>query len=277
MLSTAIIIFRETLEIAMILSVVLAATIGLPRRGIWIATGFVGGLAGACMVALFASAISAFASGMGQELFNASVLFTAALIIGWTAIWMRTHARELVAELKAAGQGVREGNIPGFSLSLVIGLALLREGSEIVLFIYGMYLSHQTVASIAAGSAIGLAAGFVAGFLLYRGLIRMSARHMLNVTGWLLILLVAGLSAQGAGYLSAAGYFAGYSYTLWDTSWLLQEDGIMGKVLHSLIGYSERPTALQVSVYAATLAILFSAIRLVSRSGGKASLQAHTA
>lgn len=265
MLSTSIIIFREILEIAMILGVVLAATRGLPGRTLWIGGGFAGGLFGASLVAIFTQAISNAASGMGQEFFNAMILFTATAVIGWTAIWMRTHARELVTQLRQTGQDVIAGKVPGFSLSLIIGLTILREGSEIVLFIYGMFLSGQTISSIMAGSAIGLGAGLVAGILLYMGLIKMSARYMLKITGWLLILLVAGLSSQGAGYLSAAGYFSGLSAPLWNTSWLLADDGIPGKALHSLIGYSARPSGIEVIFYIATLLGLLSLIKLLDK------------
>jgi high-affinity iron transporter len=269
MLSTAIIVFREILEIAMILGVVLAATRGLPGRALWIGLGLFGGIAGAGLVALFANAISNAASGMGQELFNALILFTAATVIGWTAIWMRTHARELVMELRQTGADVIQGKVPGFSLSLIIGLALLREGSEIVLFLYGMLLSGQSVISVTIGGVIGLALGLIVGMLLYFGLVKMSPKHMLKATGWLLILLVAGLSSQGAGYLSAAGYFSGFSTPLWNTSWLLSEDGMVGKALHSLIGYSARPTAIEAVFYVATLFGLLAIIRLIDKRHGQ--------
>ncbi len=265
MLSTAIIIFREILEIAMILGVVLAATRGLPGRAVWIISGFGSGLAGAGIVALFAGAISNAASGMGQEFFNAIILFTAAIVIGWTAIWMRTHAREMVSQIRQVGQDIATGKLPGFSLSIIIGLAILREGSEIVLFIYGMILSGQSAASITIGSIIGVVLGTIAGTMLYLGLIKMSARMMLKVTGWLLVLLVAGLSSQGAGNLSAAGYFSSLSATVWNTSWLLSEDSVVGKALHSLIGYTARPNVIEVLFYLGTLLGMVSIMAITSR------------
>ena len=265
MLSTAIIIFREVLEIAMILGVVLAATRNLPGRLAWIIGGFAGGLFGAAMVAVFAQSISASLSGMGQEFFNAVILFAAAIMIGCTALWMRKHASEMVKHLKQVGHNVTAGTLPHYSLSLIVGLALLREGSEIVLFMYGMALSGQSHASIITGSATGLLLGALVGVLLYYGLLKIPARHMLRVTSWLLILLVAGLASQGVGYLSAAGYFADYSQPLWNTSWLLSEDSIAGKSLHSLIGYTARPSAAQLATYIATLLGLFSAIMVMDR------------
>jgi high-affinity iron transporter len=265
-LPSAVIIFREVLEIAMILGVVLAATRGLPGRGVWIGAGFGAGIVGAGLVAVFAQAISNAASGMGQECFSALILFTAAAVIGWTAIWMRSHARDLVAELRETGQKVIRGELPGISLSLIIGLTILREGSEIVLFIYGMTFT-QSAPAIVMGSLIGLGLGLVAGALLYLGLIKMSARYMLRVTGWLLVLLVAGLSSQGAGFLSAAGYFPGLSRPLWNSAWLLSEDSVAGKALHSLMGYSERPSGIQALFYVATLLGMLVIMAVMDRRG----------
>ncbi len=127
MLSTAIVIFREALEIALIVGIILAATHGLQGRMKWILGGMAAGSAGAGLVACFAQTISAAASGMGQEFFNAMILFTAALFIGWTVLWMRSHGRAMTLHFKQVGHDVMAGKLPFYSLSLIIALAILRE------------------------------------------------------------------------------------------------------------------------------------------------------
>jgi high-affinity iron transporter len=266
MFSTAIIIFREILEIAMIVGVVLAATRGVPGRALWVGGGFAAGCAGAGLVALFAETISSSLSGMGQEFFNAAILFMAAIFIGWTALWIRKNARIMTAELRKVGHDVVEGKLPHYALSLIIGLALLREGSEIVLFIYSMMLSGENVPAIVEGSIIGLAAGAVVGTMLYYGLLKIPARYVLRVTSWLLFLLVSGLASQGVGYLSAAGYFADLSQQIWNTSWLLADNSIVGKTLHTLVGYTARPTLIQLIVYVGMLVGLMSFAAHIDRS-----------
>jgi high-affinity iron transporter len=263
--AVALIVYREVLEIAMILGVVLAATRGLAGRNKWIGLGFIGGLAGAGCVAVFASTISSMAEGMGQEFFNAIILFAAALVIGWTVLWMRTHAREMSAHMKKIGQEVCDGKLPGITLSLVIGLAMLREGAEIVLFLYGQILQEKSLFAIANGALGGLMFGTITGGLLYVGLIKMSSRYMLKVTSWLLILLVAGLSAQGAEFLSAAGYFPNLSSTVWNSSWLLSDHSLVGQALHTLIGYTAQPTAIGLIFYGGTLALLIGLIAFTER------------
>lgn len=274
MLSTAIVVFRETLEMSLIIGIVLAATRGLAGRMLWIAAGIAGGVAGAGLVAFFTETISNMASGLGQELLNAIILFTAAVVIGWTALWMRRHFRSVTSHAKKIGEGVTHGVMPLYSLSLVIGMSVLREGAEIVLFVYGMILSGQGALSIVTGSLSGAVAGVMIGVMLYFGLLKMSTKYMFQVTNALLILLVAGLAAQGAGFLSAAGYFSAYASPMWDSSWLVSDASLAGKALHGLIGYSAHPTQVQGMFYVLTLALLLGIISWTESAGRQTRLRA---
>ncbi len=253
MFSSALVVFREVFEIVLIVGIILAATRDMKDRTLAIGLGFGGGLAGSALVALFMERISALAEGVGQEIFNAMVLFTAALFIGWTVLWMKRHAREMKSHFSNVGKAVNEGRLPYFSLSLVIMLALLREGSEIVLFTYGMLAAGQSAASLLSGFALGIVGGGLLGVLIYKGLLKISMRYFFTVTSWLLVLLVAGMISQGLGFLVAAGKFGGLSHTVWDSSWLLDDQGIVGLSLRALLGYTARPTEVQLIAYALTL------------------------
>src|SRR3546814_7424947 len=88
MMATAIFVFREVLEAALVIGIVLAATNGVVDRGRWVAGGIVAGLVGAALVAGFAESIAAAAAGMGQEVFNAVVLFAATSMLIWHTVWM---------------------------------------------------------------------------------------------------------------------------------------------------------------------------------------------
>lgn len=276
MLSTTIIIFREMLEIALILGVVLAATRDLHGRMRWILGGIAAGLAGSGLVAFSAEAIANSMAGSGQEMFNAIILLTAVVMIGWTLVWVRRHAREMTAHFREVGKKVGEGRLPFYSLSVIVGLAILREGSEMVMFIYAALATGQSVASVVAGSALGGFLGLIAGIMLYLGLIKMSAKYMLNFTSWVLLLLVSGLAAHSAGYLTAAGYFETMSEPLWDTSWLLSEASLLGQTLHTLIGYIEQPTLIQVIFYVVTFVSLGWLSMRIS-APAKAPVSTHTA
>jgi len=257
MLPTALIVFREVLEAALVVGIVLAASQGVPRRGTWVGAGIAGGIAGAALVAGFAEQIAAALAGVGQELFNAAVLFTAVAMLGWHNVWMGRHGRELAIEASDIGKLVRSGARPLYALAVVVGLAVLREGSELVLFLYSIVAANGTDAvSFGLGFALGVAAGVGVGALLYFGLLRIPLKHLFTVTSWLILLLAAGMAAQGAAFLVQADVLPSLGDGIWDTSWLLTEHSIPGQVLHALVGYVARPAGIQIVFYAVTLVII---------------------
>ena len=112
MLGALIIVFREVIEAGLIVGIVMAATRGVPTRGRWIGFGILGGVVGAALVAVFAGAISQAFEGAGQELFNASVLGIAVVMLMWHNAWMARHGREIAEEMRTIGSAVSEGAKP---------------------------------------------------------------------------------------------------------------------------------------------------------------------
>src|SRR5713101_2302102 len=194
MLGAAIIVFREVLEAALIVGIVMAASNGALGRGLWISCGVAAGILGAALVAAFAASIAAAASGIGQELLNAAILLTAVGMLCWHTLWMSRHGRELAASVRAVGDAVTAGSRPLYALAIVTGLAVLREGSETVLFLYGITAGGGVAAvALLAGGALGLAAGIGVGAGLYLGLLRIPPRRLFAVTSWMVLLLAAGM------------------------------------------------------------------------------------
>lgn len=273
MLATTVIVFREVVEAALIIGIVMAASKGLAGRGRWVAHGVVGGAAGALLVAVFADAITESVAGMGQELLNATILFLAVVMLGWHNVWMGRHARDLSRQMQAAGEAVREGARPIYALAVVVGLAVMREGSEIVLFLYGIAATSQSsAAQMLLGGALGLAGGALVGFGIYFGLLRIPVRHLFTVTSWMILLLAAGLAAQGAAFLAQAGWLPPLGGSLWDTSWLLSEKSIVGQLLHTLVGYVSRPSGIQLIFYIATVTVIGILMKMAGRAAPQAKL-----
>ena len=266
MLGALIIVFREVIEAGLIIGIVLAATRGVSGRARWVTTGVVGGVLGAAVVALFAGAISEAFEGAGQELFNASVLGIAVIMLMWHNAWMAWHGREIAAEMRSVGTAVSEGARPLTALAIVVGLAVLREGSEVVLFLYGIMASGTSGMSLLVGGVLGVAAGGLFTALTYFGLLAIPTRYIFSVTSWLIALLAAGMAAQAVQFLNNGGLLLVLGRTMWDTSWLLSEGSIMGKLMHTLIGYTERPTELQLVVYIGTLFAMFLLMRFARYS-----------
>jgi len=264
MLSSAIIVFREVLEAALIVSILLAATCGLPRRTLWIGTGLLAGLAGACVVALFASSITSAFEGTGQELMNATILLVAVLMLAWHNIWMSHHARELVAHMKNVSARITDGSLPLYFLAVASGMAVLREGSEVVLFMYSVTASGSSSTSMITGSIIGVITGILVGRMIYSGLLRIPTGRLFQFTGWMILLLASGLAASAAGYLIQADILP-YQAPLWDSGNILSQKSIFGQLLHILIGYQERPTIIHLTFYVVTLCTILIGMRWVSR------------
>lgn len=264
MLSTALIILREVLEGALVVSIVLAATKGVLNRGWWVSGGLVGGVIGAGLIAIFADVISSWASGMGQEVFNACVMFVAVVMLSWHSIWMGKHSREMVQQISAVGKAVAAGSRPLTGLAIVVGVAVLREGSEAVLFLYGIAAGDPgQTPQMVAGGLLGVLGGVGLGTAMYAGLLQMQLKRLFSVTNALIVLLAAGMASQGIGYLVSAGLLPSWGDTVWDTSWLLKESGLIGKMMHTLIGYTARPAGVQIVAYIATLVIIVLLARAV--------------
>jgi high-affinity iron transporter len=261
MIANLIIVFREVLEAALIISIVAAATRGVRGRALWIGSGLALGLVGAVLVALSAEAIAGAMSGMGQEWFNAAVLLAAVAMIGWHVVWMARHGKELALHMKSVGGAVSDGRRPMTALLIVVALAVLREGSEVVLFGYGLYAGGSPMNDLLLGGALGVLLGVMVGFALYFGLLKIPMRHFFGATNGLLILLAAGLASSAAGFLVQADVLPSLANPLWDSSWLLSDQSLLGQTLHILVGYSAQPCGMQLVFYATTVVLLAIGMR----------------
>ena len=268
MLGSTIIVFREVLEAALIIAVVLGASRGVIGRGRWISAGVAIGAIGACIVAAFAGRISDALNGRGQEVFNAAVLLVAVAMLAWHNVWMSAHGRKLAADMRRLGHDVMMGVKPLSAMLVVTALAVLREGSETVLFLYGLAAGGTGQLALLGGGMLGLAAGAALGFLLYKGLVRIPVRQFFAVTGWIVLLLAAGLAANAAGYLNQAGLLPVLSPQVWDSSNLLNQHSLFGQTLHVLVGYQDRPTGIGLIFYVVTILTIAALMRLVSGNRG---------
>jgi high-affinity iron transporter len=262
-LAALIIVFREVFEAGLIVGIVLAVTGSVPHRNRWIGGGVLAGVLAACVVAAFTGALSQLFSGMGQELFNAAILGIAVMMLTWHNVWMAHHGREMAGEIRAAGQAVADGSKSLLALAVVVGVAVLREGSEVALFLYGVAASDGGSAlSLAIGGFIGLALGAGVCLLTYFGLMRIPQRALFATTTVLITLLAAGMAAQAVAFLERANWLTSLDTVVWDSGWLLSETSIAGRTLHTLIGYTDQPTEMQLLVYAAVLLVTFLLMRL---------------
>ena len=268
MIGALIIVFREVIEAGLIVGIVLAVTQGVPGRLPYIAGGMGAGLAGAGLVAIFAGALASMLEGSGQEVFNASILIVAALMLTWHNVWMAKHGREMAQDLKKVGAEVQSGTRSLFALAVVIGVAVLREGSEVVLFLYGVVVSSGATGwQILLGGVFGLALGVSLSGITFAGLVRIPLKHLFRVTSVLIAFMAAGMAAQSVAFLEQADIATVMGRAVWNTSRVLPDNSILGRVLHTLFGYTDRPSELQLVVYVAALLIIFGLMKTLAPTG----------
>jgi len=266
-LAALIIVFREVFEAGLIVGIVLAVTGSVRHRNGWIGGGVLGGIAAACLVAAFAGVLSRLCEGMGQELFNAAILIVAVVMLTWHNVWMARHGKEMASELRAVGHAVTAGSKPLLALTIVVGVAVMREGSEVALFLYGVATSDGgSAASVVAGALMGLVLGAAICLLTYLGLMRIPPRALFATTTTLITVLSAGMAAQAVAFLERAGWLSSLNRVVWDSAWLIPERSMTGRTLHALIGYTDQPTEMQLMVYVAVIVVTMVLARLTAPS-----------
>jgi len=267
MLASLLIVFREVLEAGLVVGIVFAATEGIVGRALWIGGGIAAGVAGASLLALFAGALSNALSGEGQEYFDAAVMLAAVAMLGWHHLWMADHGRELAKQLKTLGSEINAGRASLMAMAIVVALAILREGSEVVLFLYGIVAaSTDGPMALFLGGVGGLVLGAGVSFVLYRGLVAIPTKRLFQVTGVLLTLLAAGLAGQAFAILAQIGAVPTLGDEIWNTSWLLRDDSLVGRALHVITGYTDRPSGVQLLAYGVTLAAFVVGGRMMHRA-----------
>jgi high-affinity iron transporter len=265
MLAAFIIVLREVFEASLIVGIALAASRGLERSRRSIAIGVAAGSAGAIGLAGVADQLSGALQGLGPEVFNASVLLLAAAMLAWHHFWMQRHGQALARDIRAVGADIRAGSRPLMALAAVVALAVLREGAEVVLFLHGVAAAGTDAPSMLLGGALGIAAGGIVGAVLYLGLLRIPQARLFAVTGLMLLCMAAGMASQAAGNLVQAGLVPALIEPLWDSSSWLPQHGLAGQLLHTLVGYDDRPSAMQAVFFTATLAAIIGIGRGVRR------------
>lgn len=263
MFTTVLIVFRESLEAALLVGIVAAATRGLAGRARWLGAGVGAGVVGAVVLALLAGRLSAWLDGLGQDVVNIGVLSMAPAMLLWHCVWVTSHTKQMVIDARSLGVSVQQGQRTPWALLSVVALAVLREGAETVLFVSGSLSgaggSQPGAVLLSVASGVGL--GALVGLVIYAGLSRVPTRHVFSATNALMALLAASLASQLVQTLTQAGFLESWTGPLWDSSSVLAQESAFGTFMHALIGYDARPSAAQLFAYLTVLAFIYTGTR----------------
>ena len=271
MFGTAIIVFREVLEAALIIGIIAAATRDVLGRAIWVGGGILAGLLGSFALALVTRDIAQMAGGFGQEVFSIFALSVAVVMLAWHNIWMTKHGQELASHAKQTGQDITDGRLACSALFTLIAIAVLREGSETVLFLYGIVSAQDADTDrLLMGGLAGLASGVLVGYMLFFGLLKIPMKWFFKVTSAFVTFLAAAMASQIASLLIQADWVSVYATPLWDSTQLIDMSSVAGILLHALIGYDAQPSGLQLIFYIGTMMVISLGMRFAKASTDKA-------
>jgi high-affinity iron transporter len=265
MFKIAIVVFREFLEIALLLGIIMAVTKPVKNSRTYIVLGALIGIVLAAIFALSIRTISTSFGSLGDEIFDSCVILLTAAIISWTVVWMQGYTKKIKKDLSKLSENITAGRASQLMLVLVVATAILREGAEVILFVY----SVSSVESIQGtqyliGIGIGAFFGLTVGVGLYLGLMKLAGKYVFKISTILLTMIAAGLAAEAAGILTSSGFIQLYSDQLWDTSWFVSNESIMGKILNVIMGYDSKPNGMQLVFYLTSILITVSLMKLRS-------------
>ena len=259
LLTSVVIIIREVLEAALLISILLSMCRQLGISQQWFKWGLLAGLLGSVVYGHQMGQISSAMDGVGQELSDASIQVLIYLFLLYSCqklVFHFHHRQELHVTLFVA-------------MAAAIALAVIREGSEIYIYLSAFQGNEESRLGLYSGSVIGLGIGFSFCALFYYWLLSFSPRRALFFGSILLTLVAGGMILQGGKMLIQADYLP--DGQAWDSSGFLPEDGLPGQLLYAMVGYEASPAPAQVALYVLSISIMLFTLTLRYRAGMRAT------
>ena len=256
MLASALITFREGLEAALIVGIVLGVLrqLGQPARSRPVWAGVLAATAVSVVAGLILNAMGVALEGRAEQVFEGVAMLLAASVLTWMIFWMQRQGSQIQVELENdVRRAVQAGS--GWTLFSLAFFAVAREGIETVLFLTASAIG-ATAAQTLIGGAIGLTAAVLIGWLMFAVGKRLNVRVFFRVTGVLLVLFAAGLVAHGVHELQEAALLPVVAEHVWDINSVLDESSVGGTFLKTLFGYNGNPSLLEVMAYATYMVLI---------------------
>lgn len=267
-LVSILITFREALEAALIVGILLVYTSKINKRElnkqIWLGT-----VVGIIVSILFAILFQLILGGFSQyeEFFEGFIMILAAMLLTWMIIWMAQTSQNIRKELEIKVDVALERGHK-YGIFVLVLVSVLREGVETVLFLAGVEATGTDQLTIIISGLIGIVIALIVSYLVFVGGKRINIKAFFVTTSILLILFAAGMMTYGVHELQEIGWFGGEAHWLqqqvWDTSAILNDEtSELGKFLRALLGYQDKPSSLELIVYFGYYVILATAMFLI--------------
>ncbi|KVW80857.1 FTR1 family iron permease [Burkholderia ubonensis] len=264
------IVWRESVEALLVVGILYAWLKNGDddaRRGIlYLWTGVAVGLLMAVGLGAALVGFTEVLSGDAQDYFQTAMVLIACVLIVQMVLWMRQHGRTLKRDMEQSlQQSTRDSNWWG--VAVLVALAIAREGSETVIFLYGLGFgqSGHVDGSQMLAVVIGLGLAFLTFYLLQLGGKYFSWRHFFRVTEVMLLFLGAGLFQTGVDKLIDKEILPLGMSQVWDTSAILDDSGTFGSLVATLTGYRAHPALMNLVAYAVYWAAVWLLLKRASR------------
>ena len=265
------IVWRESVEALLVVGILYTWLRSTPEgaRGLkYLWGGVAAGLALAVALALVLLGVSSWLSDEGQEWFQAIMSLAACALVVQMVAWMKKHGRTLKGELES-GARASVANDNWWGLFVLVAIAVAREGSETVVFLYGTVAAGEdgnNMMMLALAGVAGFAVALLTFWLLQLGGKLITWRRFFRVTEILLLLLAGSLLVGGLDHLISLDVLPTIIDPVWDSSWLLSDSTGFGKVLADFAGYRALPALISVLLWVAYWIVVWALLRWV---GGK--------
>ncbi|CAM2143556.1 high-affinity iron transporter [Pararobbsia alpina] len=261
------IVWRESVEALLVVGILYAwlrngdatARKGLPYLWAGVGLGVLAAVALGAALVFFTEAMS----GDAQDYFQIAMVLIACVLVVQMVLWMRQHGRTLKREMEASlERSTRTAS--WWSITILVALAIAREGSETVIFLYGIGLGQNghVDGSQLLAIVLGLALAFLSFYVFQLGGKFFSWRTFFRVTEIMLFFLAAGLFELGVDKLIDKELLPA-GRTLWDTSAILDDSHPFGGLVATLTGYRAHPSMTNLVAYVVFWAVIWLLTRWV--------------
>ena len=249
MIASFLIALREGVEAALIVAIILSylKKVNAEQLAKPVYAGTVLGIIGSVAVGGLFLLLEVEFEGTGEQIFEGSTMLLAAAILTTMIMWMSRNSKEYSTDLKSKVQ-VALSTKHSYGLAGLAFVSIVREGIETVLFLGSTSFTSSGIQTL-IGGALGLLVAVLIGIALLKYSVRMNMKTFFNATGILLVFFAAGLVANSMGEFGEAGVVPPLVDHVWNSNWLVTEDGQLGQLLHALLGYSAEPSLTQILGY----------------------------
>jgi high-affinity iron transporter len=253
MIATFIISWRETIEAALLVGILLVylKKIGQSRHFKYVYAGVGFGIAASLLFAWLSNKASFLFEGIGEDILNAGILLLAVIMLTYMVIWMAESAKNIKGEIhQKVNQAIEQQKL--LALTFLAFSGVFREGIEMVLFLWGIFIQNQQAATITLSLLSGLsgmALAILVAWLFFKGFGHIDMKLFFQATGAILLFMSAGMLITAIGKLESAGLIPALRMQIWNSSWILDDRTLLGHLLSGFLGYRAKPSLMEVLAY----------------------------